>query len=246
MPKDTFEDDVSEVALTVRVHKGTLERIDSVVKARPTRIPRHSWLLEAIHEKLYKEERVEGILNVSRESAEERDTPARYLLRFLRPDRIRMRPVAPMPVVGDDCLEHYLVQWGCTTENARGWIQKLKVSRSISIPDIVVPADRVGRYGFKVPPGGINLELGDDKEAYLIPDHPATLPDGGKGDRIEVRTPTGGKEGWITSGGKVLMIVEEHIFPPGQPSGTVNVKCREASEAETTEIMSIYRRYIVD
>ena len=189
---------------------------------------------------------MEGILNVSRETGEERDAPAKYILHFLRPDRIRMRPVAPMPVVGDDCLAHYLVEWGCTSENAKGWIQKLKSSRSISIPDIVMPADRVGRYGFKVPPGGINLDLGDYKEAYLIPDHPATLPNGGKGDRIKIRTPTGGAEGWITASGNVLILVEEHIWPPGQPPGTVNITCREASKAETTEIMSVYRRYIVD
>lgn len=239
------EDDASEVALTVRVPKDILERIDSLVKARPTKIPRHSWLLEAIHEKLYKEERVEGTLNVSREIHEERDAPTKYRLRFLRPDRIKMRPIAPMDVVGDDCLAHYLVEWGCTSENARGWIQTLKGSRSISIPDIMMPADRVGRYGFKVPPGGINLDLGDDKEAYLIPDHPAMLPDGNKGDKIEICSRTGGKNAWVMTNGKVLIIGQEHWWPPDEPN-SVKITYWEGSEEETKEILSVYRQYMVD
>lgn len=45
-----------EVALTVRVPPATLKRIDVLVKARRNKIPRHSWLLEAIYEKLDRED----------------------------------------------------------------------------------------------------------------------------------------------------------------------------------------------
>ena len=47
---------VEEVVLTVRVPPATLKRIDSLVKARRSKIPRHSWLLEAIYEKLDRED----------------------------------------------------------------------------------------------------------------------------------------------------------------------------------------------
>jgi hypothetical protein len=241
-----LRNDGSEVPLTVRLAVGTLERVDTLVKNRPTRIPRHSWLLEAIHEKLNREERVEGILQVSREDNAEGDVPTGYVLRFLRPDRKKGRPVSLMTVVGNDCLERYLVEWSVTSENARAWIQKLKANRSISIPDIVISSDRVGRYGFKVPPGGIHLDLGDDREAYVIPDHPAILPDGKMGDRMAVRTREGEADVWLTSDGNVLVVVEEHIWPPGEPLGTVKITYREASKAETHEIMSIYRRCILD
>ncbi len=188
-----------------------------------------------------------GVLDVSRVKKEESNAPGEYLLRFLRPDRRKGRPVTPMTVVGNDSLERYLVEWGCTSENARGWIQKLKVSRSISIPDIVMPADRVGRYGFKVPTWGIHLDLGDGGEAYLTPDHPATLPDGKKGDRIEIRASTGEtKEAWVTADGKVLIIIEEHIWPPGSPRDTLGVTIREASKEETKRIISAYKQYIPD
>lgn len=45
-----------EVALTVRVPPTTLQRINVLVKARRNKIPRHSWLLEAIYEKLDRED----------------------------------------------------------------------------------------------------------------------------------------------------------------------------------------------
>lgn len=46
----------TEAVLTVRVPPETLHRIDALVKARRNKIPRHSWLLEAIYEKLDRED----------------------------------------------------------------------------------------------------------------------------------------------------------------------------------------------
>jgi len=44
-----------EIAVNIRLKPEELERVDEVVRCRRT-IPRHSWLLEAIFEKLAREE----------------------------------------------------------------------------------------------------------------------------------------------------------------------------------------------
>jgi hypothetical protein len=38
--------------VSLRIPASMLKQIDRAVKARPYKIPRHSWLLEAVHEKL--------------------------------------------------------------------------------------------------------------------------------------------------------------------------------------------------
>ena len=40
------------VTVSLRIPVSMLKEIDRAVKARPYKIPRHSWLLEAVHEKL--------------------------------------------------------------------------------------------------------------------------------------------------------------------------------------------------
>jgi len=40
------------VTVSLRVPAGMLKEIDDALKKRPYRMPRHLWLLEAIHEKL--------------------------------------------------------------------------------------------------------------------------------------------------------------------------------------------------
>jgi hypothetical protein len=40
------------VTVSLRIPASMLKEIDKAVKARPYKIPRHSWLLEAVHEKL--------------------------------------------------------------------------------------------------------------------------------------------------------------------------------------------------
>ena len=39
----------------LRVPAAMLARIEKAMKARPVKIPRHTWLLEAVHEKLARE-----------------------------------------------------------------------------------------------------------------------------------------------------------------------------------------------
>ena len=156
--------------------------------------------------------------------------------------------MVPMTVVGDDWLERYLVEWSLTAENAKGWIQNLKAVKSISRRDVLMPTDRVGRYGFKAPGWGIYLDLGGGKEAILSPDHPATLPDGTRGDRIRILTADGHaeKKAMVTPDGKVLIIHEEHIWPADAPPGTIKVGYSVASKEETREIMDAYKQYIPD
>lgn len=43
------------VPVILRLPASMLRSIDVAVKSRPIRIPRHTWLLEAIHEKLSRE-----------------------------------------------------------------------------------------------------------------------------------------------------------------------------------------------
>jgi hypothetical protein len=40
------------VTVSLRLPDSMLKEIDKAVKARPYRMPRHMWLLEAVHEKL--------------------------------------------------------------------------------------------------------------------------------------------------------------------------------------------------
>ena len=43
------------VPIQLRLPADMLNHIDSAVKARPVKLPRHTWILEAIHEKLSRE-----------------------------------------------------------------------------------------------------------------------------------------------------------------------------------------------
>ena len=230
-----------EVAVTVRVPKGTLERIDSLVKARPTKIPRHSWLLEAIYEKLYKEERVEGFLDIFWENSEDTTTLARYCLHFLPLNRRMGGPVAPMSVVGDDSLERYLVEWGFAPENAKGWVGKVKADTSLSIPNVMMPADRVGPYGFKVAGLGIQRRLRDGRTAILYHDHPRNAPDEAKGDKIVILAGTGygEREAVVTRSGRVLII--RHSYFSDAPWDLT-----EASKEETEEFLNIHGQFFLD
>jgi hypothetical protein len=45
-----------EQPIVLRLPVPLLSKVDEVVKARPIRIPRHTWLLEAIWEKLEREQ----------------------------------------------------------------------------------------------------------------------------------------------------------------------------------------------
>lgn len=42
-------------AIVLRLPTGILEQVDSLLKARPVRIPRHTWIIEAIYEKIQRE-----------------------------------------------------------------------------------------------------------------------------------------------------------------------------------------------
>lgn len=46
--------------VVLRVPTEMLEQIDTSVKARPIRTPRHTWLLEAVYEKLAREQQAHG------------------------------------------------------------------------------------------------------------------------------------------------------------------------------------------
>lgn len=41
--------------ILLRIPDDIMQQLDVVLKARPVRLPRHTWILEAIHEKLTRE-----------------------------------------------------------------------------------------------------------------------------------------------------------------------------------------------
>jgi len=41
--------------ILLRIPAGLLERLENALKDRPVKLPRHTWILEAIHEKLTRE-----------------------------------------------------------------------------------------------------------------------------------------------------------------------------------------------
>jgi hypothetical protein len=51
-PRLTRDKKSGTVTVSLRVPIPMLNEIDSAVRSRPYKIPRHMWLLEAIHEKL--------------------------------------------------------------------------------------------------------------------------------------------------------------------------------------------------
>lgn len=50
------EEEVKPVPVVLRVPADVLAKVDQVIKERRVRIPRHTWLLEAVVEKLEREE----------------------------------------------------------------------------------------------------------------------------------------------------------------------------------------------
>jgi predicted transcriptional regulator len=238
--KEISEREVSEIALTVRVPSETADRIDRLVRARPTKIPRHSWLLEAVYEKLKKEERVEGVLDIFWENNAEPEVVAVYRLRFLSFVRERGGPVAPMTVIGDDSLERYLADWGFSSENAKGWIHKLKRDTSVSVPNVMMPSDRVGPYGFKVAGMGIQMRLRDGRTAVLFHNHPTS--DGPKGDKIVVLSAAGHSENEavVTRDGKVFVIHQQHL---ATERANAMWGIQEASKEEADHFLDILRQF---
>jgi hypothetical protein len=56
IPKRDATSNEGTVAIVLRLPTDILARVDQSVKARPIRTPRHTWLLEAVHEKLTRDE----------------------------------------------------------------------------------------------------------------------------------------------------------------------------------------------
>ena len=53
----TAADDPKPQLVQLRLERRLVERIDAVLATRQIKIPRHTWLLEAVHEKLAREEK---------------------------------------------------------------------------------------------------------------------------------------------------------------------------------------------
>lgn len=47
--------DSKATPILLRIPSSIMEQLDTALKARPIRLPRHTWILEAIHEKLLRE-----------------------------------------------------------------------------------------------------------------------------------------------------------------------------------------------
>jgi hypothetical protein len=55
-PHAAPEEEVKPVPVVLRVPADVLTKVDQAIKGRRVRIPRHTWLLEAVVEKLEREE----------------------------------------------------------------------------------------------------------------------------------------------------------------------------------------------
>lgn len=55
VPSLVTESEQRQAYVQLRLSRDVLGQIDSCVKTRPVKTPRHTWLLEAIHEKLKRE-----------------------------------------------------------------------------------------------------------------------------------------------------------------------------------------------
>jgi len=244
MAEPNTEKDAAELGVTLRLPKETLTRIDDLVARRVTRIPRHAWLLEAVYEKLDKEERVEGALDIFWENNTDVTATRRYRLRFLSLRREKGGPLAPLTLVGDESLERYLEELGFAPQNARGWLQKLRTDKTVSIPNVMMPADRAGPYGFRIPGLGIHRGLPDGRMAILYHDHPKNESAVIRGDRIIVLGSAGNieKEATVTPDGKVYILLAKLMTA----AGGINVKFKEATNEEAKDFLAIHREFIVD
>jgi len=54
-PSQNEDPEQGTTAVVLRLPSDMLKQINACVKARPVRIPRHTWLIEAVHEKLSRE-----------------------------------------------------------------------------------------------------------------------------------------------------------------------------------------------
>jgi hypothetical protein len=58
------------VTVSLRVPRAMLKEVDKAVKDRPYKMPRHMWLLEAVHEKLIRSRETEGKAAIAKNAGE--------------------------------------------------------------------------------------------------------------------------------------------------------------------------------
>jgi hypothetical protein len=58
--QDTESKQTKGTSILLRIPADIMERLDLALKARPVKLPRHTWILEAIHEKLSRETQSKG------------------------------------------------------------------------------------------------------------------------------------------------------------------------------------------
>ena len=90
---------------------------------------------------------VEGSLDIRCTNwTDEKATP-RYNIFFLRYGNFKNGAQKPNPIVGTGGLEHYLIELGFTAENTKNWIKQIREMHSVSIPNVMMPKQRLAAYG---------------------------------------------------------------------------------------------------
>jgi|SRR5580700_11276603 hypothetical protein len=142
----------NDFALTVRVPRDVLDRIDFLVRLRRSKIPRHSWLLEAIYEKLAREGEMmhEGSLRILWENSDDRATP-RYRLTFnsYSPAHAAVSAIRPKRFVGDSELEAYLLGINFDRKDSRQWVKTVKSAASVTIGNVRLTDEELATYGYR-------------------------------------------------------------------------------------------------
>src|ERR1700757_2688066 len=111
-----------ETIINIRVPSEMLARIDAAVNARPLRISRHAWIMEAIYMQL-QNETTEGTLTIFWENNHHHAATPRYRLLFSPYSQaFRSGAMQPISIVGDAGLQAYLVELKFTAAEAVNWM----------------------------------------------------------------------------------------------------------------------------
>ena len=89
---------------------------------------------------------IEGSLNIRRDSSPESSTTPRYRLLFAGYQEFKAGEQPSKQIVGDEALEVFLLSICVAPGMARHWVSKLKNAKSISIPNVTMPAQFMGDF----------------------------------------------------------------------------------------------------
>lgn len=89
---------------------------------------------------------IEGSLNIRRDNSSESRATPRYRLIFARYEELNSKRQPCKQIVGDEALEIYLLNFCFAPEMAKHWLSEIKNTKSVSIPNVMMPAQFIGDF----------------------------------------------------------------------------------------------------